>query len=67
MIIEIHPNMTRDNAFDVTVEVYNQLKKLDVTILMPSEMKEYFGELDVSFLVIGATIVVRLLRFPVLF
>ena len=50
MIIEIHPNMTRDNAFDVTVEVYNQLKKLDVTILMPSEMKEYFGELDVSFL-----------------
>ena len=50
MIVEIYPNMTRQNAYDVALEVYKQLKSLGVTILMPFEMKQYFGELDISFL-----------------
>ncbi len=50
MIVEIHSNMTRKNAYGVTLEVYKQLKNLDATILMPSEMKGYFKGLDVGFL-----------------
>ena len=50
MIVEIHSNMTRKNAYKVTLDVYEQLKKLGATILMSSELREYFADLDVSFL-----------------
>ncbi len=50
MVVEIHSNMTRKNAYKVTLDVYEQLKKLGATILMSSELKEYFSDLAVSFL-----------------
>ncbi len=50
MIVEIHSNMTRKNAYEVTLGVYNELKSLGATVLMPEELKEFFSELDVSFL-----------------
>lgn len=50
MIVEIHSNMTRNNAYEVTMGVYNELKKLGATIIMPQELKEYFSFSDVSFM-----------------
>lgn len=50
MVVEIHSNMTRINAYRVTLGVYKQLKKLGASILMSSELEEYFADLDVSFL-----------------
>ena len=50
MVVEIHSNMTRKNAYKVTMDVYNQLKRLGATILMSVELEEYFSGLDISFL-----------------
>lgn len=50
MIVEIHSNMTRKNAYKVTLDVYNELKKLGASVLMSTELEEYFSDLDVSFL-----------------
>lgn len=50
MVVEIHSNMTRKNAYKVTLDVYGELKKLGAKILMSFELKEYFSHLDVSFL-----------------
>ncbi len=50
MIVEIHSNMTRKNAYKVTLDVYRELKKLGASVLMSFELKEYFSDLDVSFL-----------------
>ena len=49
MTIHIHTNLTRKHAYEVTVNVYNQLKKLGANISMPIELKEHFCNLDVSF------------------
>lgn len=43
MIITVHVNMTRENAYEVAVAVCEQLKKLSVTICMPEELKNYFN------------------------
>ncbi len=50
MIVEIHSNMTRKNAYELTLGVYRQLRKLGAKILMSFELKEYFSDLEVSFL-----------------
>lgn len=50
MIVEIHSNMTRKNAYEVTVAVYSELKKLGVTILMPNDLQQHFQGFDISFL-----------------
>ena len=50
MIFHIHTNMTRKHAYEVTVNVYNQLKSLGADISMPIELKEHFGDLDARFL-----------------
>lgn len=42
MIITIHVNMTRDNAYEVALSVCEQLRKLGVTICMPSELESFF-------------------------
>ncbi len=42
--------MTRKNAYAVTLDVYKHLSELGVTILMPSELKKYFADLNISFL-----------------
>ena len=49
MIIHIHTNMTRKHAYEVTVNVYNQLKSLCADVSMPLELREHFGDLDVNF------------------
>lgn len=50
MTVHIYSNMTRKNAYEVTLAVYNQLKKLGVSIALDSDVKEYFSDLDVKFL-----------------
>lgn len=50
MIVEIHSNMTRKNAYEVTLGVYKQLKSLGAEMLMPQEIQEYFSDLDVKFM-----------------
>ncbi|MDD6145449.1 MAG: NAD(+)/NADH kinase [Oscillospiraceae bacterium] len=50
VIAAIHANMTRVNAFEVTQNVYRELKKLGVSILMPLELKEYFPDLEAGFI-----------------
>lgn len=50
MVIHIHTNMTRKHAYEVTVNVYNQLKSLGAVISMPLELKEHFFDLDADFI-----------------
>lgn len=50
MKVHIYSNMTRKNAFEVTCDVYKQLKKLGVDIIMDAEVEEYFSDFDVHFL-----------------
>lgn len=50
MIIHIHSNMTRKNAFEVTAAVYERLRQLGAEIIMSRQLKAYFSELDVKFL-----------------
>ncbi len=42
MIVAVHVNITRKNAHDVTINVCEELKKLNVDILMPIEIKDNF-------------------------
>ena len=50
MIFHIHTNMTRKHAYEVTVNVYNQLKSLGADISMPIELKDHFSDFDASFI-----------------
>ena len=50
MIIHIHTNMTRKYAYEVTVNVYNQLKNLGADISMPIELKDRFSDFDANFI-----------------
>ena len=50
MIIHIHSNMTRKHAFEVTSDVYKELKSLGAEISMPAELENYFKNFDIKFL-----------------
>lgn len=50
MIITVHVNMTRENAFEVATNVCEQLNNLNVRVLMPAELSEYFCQDYISFL-----------------
>lgn len=50
MNIHIHTNLTRKYAYEVTVNVYNQLKSLGAEITMPVELKNSFEGLDAQFI-----------------
>ena len=50
MIIAVKPNLTRENAYPVTVNVINELKKLGAEIYVCDEFKESLMSLDVNFL-----------------
>lgn len=50
MIIAVKPNLTRENAFHVTINVINELKKLDAVIYLCDEFKEELEFLEVEFL-----------------
>ncbi len=49
MIITVHVNMTRDNAYEVALAVCEQLNKLGVTICMPEELRAFFNLEFVAF------------------
>ncbi len=46
----IYPNLSRKNAYDVTVSVINELKKLKINIIMTNDVKEFFKEDEIKFL-----------------
>ena len=50
MIVHIHSNMTRKNAYEVTKNVYSELLALGAHISMSDELKEVFGDFNVTFL-----------------
>lgn len=50
MNIHIHSNMTRKHAFEVTCDVYKEIKSLGAKITMPLELESYFKDFDVTFL-----------------
>lgn len=50
MRIAIKPNLTRENAYQVTLNTYNELKKLGADIVFSDEFKSKLSELDVKFL-----------------
>lgn len=50
MIVHIHSNMTRKNAYEVTKNVYSELLALGAQISMSDELKEVFGDFNVTFL-----------------
>lgn len=50
MVIHIHSNMTRKHAFEVTSDVYKELKFLGAEISMPVELESYFKDFDIKFL-----------------
>ena len=46
MKIALIPNMTRQNAPDVTKQVLNELKKLGASVFLSEEFSNFFGETD---------------------
>ncbi len=50
MIVHIHSNMTRKNAYEVTKNVYSELLALGAQISMSDELNEVFGDFNVTFL-----------------
>lgn len=50
MRIAIKPNLTRENAYQVTLNTYNELKKLGADIVFSDEFKSKLSELDAKFL-----------------
>lgn len=49
MKIAIDVNLTRDNAYNVTCDVYSELKKLGADILMSDECKDTFKSFEIDF------------------
>ena len=49
MDIHIQTNLTRKHAYEVTINVYNELKSLGAEISMPIELKGDFSDLDINF------------------
>jgi len=49
MKFAIHVNLTRENAYEVTINVLNELNKLGAQVLMPDEYKQYFSDFNVDF------------------
>lgn len=50
MRVHIHSNMTRKNAYEVTLNVYNELISLGAEVSMSDELQESFSNLKVIFL-----------------
>ena len=50
MTVYIYSNMTRKNAYEVTLNVYDELKKLGIDIIMSEELSEHFSQLNCEFL-----------------
>ena len=50
MRVHIHSNMTRKNAYEVTLNVYNELISLGAEVSMSDELQESFSNLKVFFL-----------------
>lgn len=50
MIIAVRPNMTRENAYHVTENVINELKKLDAEIYVSDEFKDILSVFNVRFI-----------------
>ncbi|MCM1544628.1 MAG: NAD(+)/NADH kinase, partial [Ruminococcus sp.] len=49
MVIAIHVNLTRENAYQVTMDVIDELKRLDAKVLMPREYEHEFCRSDIIF------------------
>lgn len=49
MKIAIHVNLTRNNAYEVTNDVLDELNKLSAQVLMPEEYEQQFKRNDVIF------------------
>lgn len=49
MTVTVYPNLTRENGFEVSCDVIDELKSLGVRILMPYEFQEEFDDKDVEF------------------
>lgn len=50
MKIAVKPNLTRENAYFVTLSVYKELKNLGADIVFSNEFENEFKQLDVEFL-----------------
>lgn len=50
MTIAVYPNLTRENAYEVTCNVLNELKSLGVKIVMPQEFQNDFENSGAEFL-----------------
>lgn len=49
MTVTVYPNLTRENGFEVSLAVIEELKNLGVRILMPSEFKSRFTDRGIEF------------------
>lgn len=49
MIIAIHVNLTRENAYEVTMNVVDELRRLNAQVLMPREYEHAFAGADIIF------------------
>lgn len=50
MTVAVYVNLTRKNAYKVSLDVVNELEKLDIKILMPEELREVFSFSCITFL-----------------
>lgn len=49
MKVALYPNLTRENAFEVTGNVVRELLKLGIKIMMPAEFKDDFKKFEIDF------------------
>lgn len=49
MTVAVYPNLTRENGFEVSCNVIDELKNLGVRILMPAEFEKEFSDKDAEF------------------
>lgn len=56
MTVAFHINITRNNAYEVAVDVYNELKALGINIIIIDDVKDYFSGLEAEFLPIDKAV-----------
>ncbi len=50
MTVAFHVNITRNNAYEVAVAVYNELVSLGIDVIIIDDVRDSFSELDAKFL-----------------
>lgn len=56
MTVAFHVNITRNNAYEVALNVYKELSALGVEIIIIDDVKDVFGDLEAEFLPVSQAV-----------